>query len=47
MRTLSLIVLTLFISSCSDRDSYNRGYVISKSPIEPEIEAPESEDPDL
>lgn len=38
MKLLILIGTVCSLASCSSSDTYNRGYVISKSHLEPEIE---------
>lgn len=45
MRFLILIALGLFFTSCSSGESFNRGYVISKSPIENENDDSSAEEP--
>lgn len=39
MKWLALIGLSLLLNSCDNGNSYTRGYVISKSHLEPEAEA--------
>jgi hypothetical protein len=47
MKSLLLIALSFCLASCSNGESMNRGYVISKSQLEPEKEEPRAEEPDL
>jgi hypothetical protein len=43
MKWLVLIGLSLFLNSCDNGNSYTRGYVISKSHLEPEADAAASD----
>lgn len=38
MKLLALMGLCLILNSCNNGDTLNRGYVISKSQLEPELE---------
>lgn len=43
MKILALMGLCLLLNSCNNGDTYNRGYVISKSQLEAELEAESAE----
>lgn len=47
MRTLLIVGVCFACMSCSQSESFNRGYVISKTHLEPEQEAPSNEEIEL